>query len=86
MTGEDVLMSVLEIVKEHNKEFNDERPTTVTLNNAYRSGRLKTFSQLGIEVALIPSMWGKYLRPRKITEARVKFPDDDKWFEVYREA
>lgn len=85
VTGEDVLMAVLEIVKEHNKEFIDDRPTTVTLNNAYRSGRLKTFEQLGIEIKINPPLWGKYLRPRTITLAQVKFPEDDHWFDVYRE-
>lgn len=85
MTGEDVLDSVLQIVKEHNKEFADERPSTVTLSNAYRSGRLHTFGELGIEIKIQPSMWGDYLRPRPITKAEVKFPDDNKWFEIFPE-
>lgn len=85
MTGEDVLNTVLAIVTEHNQEFADNRPNTVTLTNAYRSGRLKTFEDLGIELKIVPPMWGHYLRPRPIMKAAVKFKDDDKWFYVWGE-
>lgn len=85
MTGEDVLNLVLEIVREHNDEFEKDRPNQVTLSNAYRSGRLKTLEAFGIEVRIVPTKWGSYLKPRPIQKAAVKFKDDEHWFYVWGE-